>query len=147
MAEPNRDSTGSQGSQDIIDDALRLVDALQRRLIVAGVRRGAAGPSSAPPRKGDVWEEAVREQHPEPEPNPVEQLLGIAREKGPEVAGHLGRAGMALAGALGETFKVVETTLERRAREAAAQRDSARGGAGTGADTTGSGPRQISRGE
>ncbi|MBV2362406.1 hypothetical protein ACFPZ0_15565 [Streptomonospora nanhaiensis] len=143
MAEPNRDSTGSQ---DIIDDALRLVDALQRRLIVAGVRRGAAAPSSAPPRKGDVWEEAVREQYPEPEPTPVEQLLGIAREKGPEVVGHLGRAGMALAGALGETFKVVESTLERRSREAAARRGDTRADSGSGADPADPGPRQISRG-
>ncbi|MFC4561530.1 hypothetical protein ACFO4E_06655 [Nocardiopsis mangrovi] len=109
MAEPNRDS----GSQDMIDDALRLVDALQRKLIIAGVRKGVSAATSPPPRKGDVWEEAIRQEQPEPERPPLEQFFGIVRAKGPEVAGHLGRAGFAFVGAVGETIGVVERALQR----------------------------------
>ncbi|MDA8368489.1 MAG: hypothetical protein M0026_01290 [Nocardiopsaceae bacterium] len=109
MAEPNRESAGSQ---DIIDDALRMVDALQRKLIVAGVRRGVSSAVSPPPRKGDVWEEAIRYESAQPEPPALEQLMGIVRTKGPEVAGHLGRAGVSLAGAIGETLGVVGRALE-----------------------------------
>ncbi|MFD0802792.1 hypothetical protein ACFQZU_15895, partial [Streptomonospora algeriensis] len=90
MAEPERDNgrdtgrtdQGGNGSQDIIDEALRMVDSLQRRLLVAGVRRGAAA-ASAPPSKGDVWEEALKQE--QPQPSPMEELMGIARTKGPEV--------------------------------------------------------------
>ncbi|MUL40928.1 hypothetical protein FZ103_06965 [Streptomonospora sp. PA3] len=114
MAEPDRDADRTDsGSQDIIDDALRMVDSLQRRLLVAGVRRGATA-ASAPPRKGDVWEEALKYEQPQPQPSPLEELMGIARKKGPEVAGHLGRAGIAVVGAVGETLGVVERALERR---------------------------------
>ncbi|WP_344968933.1 hypothetical protein [Salinactinospora qingdaonensis] len=114
MAEPNRDSAGSQ---DIIDDALRLADALQRKLIVAGVRRGVGNTTATPPpSKGDVWEEAVREPE-EEEPPALEQVIDIARSAGPEVAGHLGRAGGTLLNALGQAWQVVERSLEQeRAR-------------------------------
>ncbi|CAM3675958.1 hypothetical protein NOGI109294_08550 [Nocardiopsis gilva] len=109
MAEPNRDT----GSQDIIDDALRLVDALQRKLIIAGVRRGVSSVTSPPPPKDDVWGEAIRLEQP-PEEEPLDRLAGIVRTAAPEVVGHLGKAGAALFGALGETWDVVEKSLEKQ---------------------------------
>ncbi|RCV47355.1 hypothetical protein, partial [Marinitenerispora sediminis] len=112
MARPDGDSAGSP---DIIDDALRMVGAVQRRLIVAGVRRGVAGATSSS-RTPDVWEQAVREEPGREEPA-LDQLLGIVRTKGPEVAGHLGRAGVALVGALGETAAVIGRSIERAQRE------------------------------
>ncbi|WP_461000560.1 hypothetical protein [Streptomonospora sediminis] len=146
MAEPDRDTGRStdrnNGSQDIIDDALNMVDALQRRLISAGVRRGAAA-AAAPPRKGDVWEEAIKYEQPQPEPSPVQELFGIARKKGPEVVGHLGRAGIAAVGAFGETLGVVERALERRTPDPGArpprEQEPGRGEAES--------PREIRRGE
>jgi hypothetical protein len=151
MAEPNRDSTGSQ---EIIDDALRLVDALQRKLIIAGVRRGVSSAVSAPPRKGDVWEEAIRREQPEPERPPLEQFFGIVRTKGPEVAGHLGRAGLALFGAIGETAGVVERALQRTGERARDRADGSQGPGGPASGGTADGapapdggaPRGISAG-
>ncbi|GAA3734425.1 hypothetical protein HDA32_003849 [Spinactinospora alkalitolerans] len=114
MAQPNRDPAGSS---DIIDDALRLVDALQRKLIIAGVRRGVSGATSQPQRKGDVWEEAVKEAPGREEPA-LDQMIGIVRTAGPQVAEHIGRAGSVLFGALGEAWGVVE----RSRRQAEQQR-------------------------
>ncbi|GAA4927548.1 hypothetical protein GCM10023224_03260 [Streptomonospora halophila] len=147
MAEPDRgtdrtDKDGN-GSQDIIDDALRMVDTLQRRLLVAGVRRGAAA-ATAPPRKGDVWEEAVKYEQPRPAVSPVDELLGIARKKGPEVVGHLGRAGIAVVGAVGETLGVVERALERRTPDPERPRPSDRG---SQVRSEVEAPREIPRGD
>ncbi|QBI53802.1 hypothetical protein [Streptomonospora litoralis] len=130
------------GTQDMIDDALRMVDTLQRRLLVAGVRRGVSA-ASAPPPKGDVWEEAIKYEQPQPEPSPLEELLGIARKKAPEVAGHIGRAGIAAVGAFGETLGVVERALERRTPDPGS---SAPSDAGTGPNRV-EAPREISKGE
>ncbi|WP_157036302.1 hypothetical protein [Streptomonospora alba] len=151
MAEPERDNDrgtgrpdqGGNGSQDIIDEALRMVDSLQRRLLVAGVRRGASA-VSAPPRKGDVWEEAVK--YDQPQPSPIEELMGIARAKGPEVVGHLGRAGVAVVGAVGETLGVVERALERRTPDPGSGDSGADRGSGYERGKV-SPPREISRGE
>lgn len=107
MAQPNRDQTGPA---EVIDDALRLVDALQRKLIVAGVRRGAAGVLSTPPRKGDVWEEAVKEEQ-APDGPVLDQVVGIARETLPEVGRHLGAAGALVFGAMGRTLTAVERAI------------------------------------
>ncbi|PSK90569.1 hypothetical protein CLV63_122103 [Murinocardiopsis flavida] len=115
MAQPNRDSGGSSGSQDIIDDALRLVDSLQRKLIIAGVRRGVSSVTSPPPSKGDVWEEAVKDDTPD-EPA-LDRLFGIARTAAPEVAGHLFKAGTTMFRAAGQTWGVIESAWEKNRRE------------------------------
>ncbi|MGQ4270198.1 hypothetical protein [Nocardiopsis changdeensis] len=105
----------AENTGDIIDDALRIVDGLQRRLLIAGVKRGV-GAVTSPPPKGDVWEEAIRLET-EPEPRPlVEEVLGIVRESAPEIAGHLGRAGLGMVGALGRTLGALERSLERERR-------------------------------
>ncbi|WP_046471016.1 hypothetical protein [Allosalinactinospora lopnorensis] len=137
MAEPNRDSASSQ---NIIDDALRLVDAVQRKLIVEGVRRGISGTNASPPSKDDVWAEAVKQERSGPERPPLEELMGIVRTAGPQVVGHLGRAGATLAGALGESLGVLERTLQHRAEEAQHAEES-------GDRPATGGPRPISRGE
>ncbi|KOX23404.1 hypothetical protein [Nocardiopsis sp. NRRL B-16309] len=107
---------GRGEAPDLIDDALKLVDGLQRKLVTAGVRRGVGAVTSAP-RKGDVWEEAIRLET-KPERPAVEELFDIVRTSAPEVAGHLGRAGLALAGALGRTWDVVERSLEQTGSDA-----------------------------
>ncbi|CAL9576776.1 hypothetical protein SUDANB121_04978 [Nocardiopsis dassonvillei] len=105
----------AENSGDIIDEALRLVDGLQRKLLIEGVKRGV-GAVTAPPPKGDVWEEAIRLET-GPEPRPVlEEVLGIVRDTAPEIAGHLGRAGLGVVGALGRTLGVLERSLERERR-------------------------------
>ncbi|MFC7741656.1 hypothetical protein ACFQXA_12790 [Nocardiopsis composta] len=136
MAEPNGRDTGAgarrngedrenAASADIIDDALRLVDALQRKLIVAGVRKGVSAATSPPPRTGDVWEEAIRAEQPQPEEPPLDRFVGVVRTAAPEIAGHLGRAGAALFGALGETWRIVEGEFERQRREGEARGEGA----------------------
>ncbi|MEY9213078.1 hypothetical protein [Thermobifida halotolerans] len=110
MASPNRDQGNST---EIIDEALRLVDALQRRLIVAGVRRGVNSVTSPPPRRGDVWEEAVREET-EPDAPVADQVLGIARETLPEVGRHLSAAGALVFDAMGRSLSAVERSLRYR---------------------------------
>src|SRR5699024_1525128 len=93
-----RGATGGRGgreaSSDLIHDALKLVDNLQRKLITAGGRRGVGAGTSAP-SKEDVWEEDTRLEDPQPKP-PLEELGEIVRRAVPEVAGELGRAGLAL---------------------------------------------------
>ncbi|OLT30139.1 hypothetical protein BJF83_09270 [Nocardiopsis sp. CNR-923] len=106
-----RTSGGSGPSPDLVDDALRLVDGLQRKLLAAGVRRGV-GAVTAPPSKGDVWEEAIRLET-EPERPALSEVLDIVRTSAPQIAGHLGRAGLVMADALGRTWDVVERSLER----------------------------------
>lgn len=101
----------SEGS-DLLDDAVRLVDDLQRKLFAAGVRRGVGAMTQPPQGKGDVWEEAIRLESDDQRP-PLEEFLDIVRTSGPEVAAHLGRAGLAVAGALGRTWGVVERSLEQ----------------------------------
>src|SRR5690606_33827761 len=92
MASSNRD----QGSStEIIDEALRLVDTLQRRLLAAGVRRQVNNLTSPPPRANDVWAEAIR-QETEPEAPVADQVLDIARETLPQVGRHLSAAGALL---------------------------------------------------
>jgi len=121
------DNTGRDGGSgagrgdapDLIDDALRLVDTLQRRLLVAGVKRGVGAVTSPPPAKGDVWEEAIRLENRDERP-PLEEVLDIVRRSAPEVAGHLGRAGLAAFDALGRTWGVVERSLEQSRADSAA---------------------------
>ncbi|MFD3688745.1 hypothetical protein ACFWTE_28460 [Nocardiopsis sp. NPDC058631] len=117
---------------DLIDDALRLVDTLQRRLLVAGVKRGVGAVTSAPPAKGDVWEEAIRLEGKEERP-PLEEVLDIVRRSAPEVAGHLGRAGLAAFDALGRTWGVVERSLEQGRDDSTGGREAGQG-AGPSAD-------------
>ncbi|RKS04537.1 hypothetical protein DFP74_0096 [Nocardiopsis sp. Huas11] len=136
--------SGRDASPDLIDDALKLVDSLQRKLVTAGVRRGVSAVTSAP-RKGDVWEEAIRLET-KPERPAVEELFAIVRTSAPEVAGHLGRAGLALAGALGRTWDVVERSLEQTGSNA----DRASGGdsaTGSGKDEPQEAKPQVTSGE
>ncbi|MBB4930833.1 hypothetical protein F4561_001653 [Lipingzhangella halophila] len=137
MAEPNRDTSGSQ---DIIDDALRLVDALQRKLITEGVRRGVNSATAPPSNKDDVWSEAIRREQPQPDPPPLDQLMGVVRTAGPQVVGHLGRAGATLAGAVGESLGIIERTMREKA-------DEARRAGEPGEEPEPEPPKPISRGE
>ncbi|PWV46320.1 hypothetical protein [Nocardiopsis sp. L17-MgMaSL7] len=116
-----RSGGGRPDNPDLIDDALRLVDTLQRRLLVAGVKRGVSAVTS-PPAKGDVWEEAIRVETQEQRP-PLEEFVEIVRRSAPEVAGHLGRAGLSFADAVGRTWGVVERSFEQGREEAARARE------------------------
>lgn len=115
-----RPNNGRSDNPDLIDDALRLVDSLQRKLLVAGVKRGVSAVTNPPP-KGDVWEEAIRAETQEERP-PLEEFVEIVRKSAPEVAGHLGRAGLSLADAVGRTWGVVERSFEQGREEAAKAR-------------------------
>lgn len=109
MTEPNRDRE-SAGSQDIIDDALRLVDALQRKLLAAGVRRGVAAVTSAPP-KGDVWEEAVSERPGHGascEYCPICRLMDAMRGSGVDASEYLDRAAASLKTAAEDVWAAYE---------------------------------------
>ncbi|WP_017622310.1 hypothetical protein [Nocardiopsis chromatogenes] len=122
-----RGGNGRDGgpSADLIDDAIRLVDSLQRKLIIAGVRKGVSTVASPPPRTGDVWEQAIREEQAPPEPA-LDRLAGVVRTAAPEVAGHLGRAGVALFGAVQESWRIAGEELERQRREREARERAAR---------------------
>lgn len=100
--------------QDIIDDALHLAETLQRKLVVAGMRRTPSSSRTRPESSGDVWEEAVKREQPEQQEKPLDQLAGIARTAGPEVATHLFRAGSTLFTALNQGWGVLERTLEEQ---------------------------------
>ncbi|GHC91925.1 hypothetical protein GCM10007079_39760 [Nocardiopsis terrae] len=119
-AGPGRPSSGRPDGPDLIDDALRLVDSLQRKLLVAGVKRGVSAVTNPPP-KDDVWEEAIRMETTQERP-PLEEFVEIVRRSAPEVAGHLGRAGMSFADAVGRTWGVVERSFEQGREEAARAR-------------------------
>ncbi len=116
-----RTGGGRPDSPDLIDDALRLVDSLQRKLLVAGVKRGVSAVTN-PPAKADVWEEAIRVETREQRP-PLEEFVEIVRRSAPEVAGHLGRAGLSFADAVGRTWGVVERSFEQGREEAARERE------------------------
>ncbi|MBR8742419.1 hypothetical protein [Nocardiopsis sp. MG754419] len=121
MTENNGGRNGSRDggradNPDLIDDALRLVDSLQRKLLAAGVRRGVDAVTNPQP-KNDVWEEAIRMESDQRRP-PLEELADIVRKSAPEVAGHLGRAGLSLADALGRTWGVVEREWDHGRAEA-----------------------------
>lgn len=118
---PERPGNGRSDQPDLIDDALRLVDSLQRKLLVAGVKRGVSAVTSPPPKKGDVWEEAIRAETRQERP-PLEEFVEIVRKSAPEVAGHLGRAGLSLASAMGRTWGVMERSFEQGREEAARAR-------------------------
>jgi len=117
-----RGATGGRGgrevSSDLIDDALKLVGNLQRKLITAGVKRGVGAATSAP-SKEDVWQEAIRLEDPQHKP-PLEEFGEIVRRTVPEVAGHMGRAGLALADAVSSTWGVLERSLEQSRSDAEA---------------------------
>ena len=117
-----RPNNGRSDQPDLIDDALRLVDSLQRKLLVAGVKRGVSAVTSPPPGKGDVWEEAIRAETRQERP-PLEEFVEIVRKSAPEVAGHLGRAGLSFANAVGRTWGVVERSFEQGREEAARARE------------------------
>ncbi len=134
MAESNRDTSGSQ---DLIDDALRLVDALQRKLIVEGVRRGVSGASAPASNNDDVWSQAIKAEQPQPDPPPMDQLMGVVRTAGPQVVGHLGRAGASLAGAVSESLGILERSMRQRSNENRSADD----------QSDSDPPRPISRGE
>ncbi|WP_017614354.1 hypothetical protein [Nocardiopsis salina] len=117
-----------------------LVDDVQRRIFSAGVKRSVDSVVSRPKEQEDVWGEAIRLEAPQPKPA-SEEVFEIVRKAAPEVAGHLGRAGLTLADAVGRTWGVLERSLEqareegRAAREAeeVRGRDDAAGGEGGGA--------------
>lgn len=123
----DRQGGGEGGaSAELIDDAIRLVDTLQRKLIIAGVRKGVSTVASPPPRTGDVWEQAIREEQ-APQEAPLDRLAGVVRTAAPEVAGHLGRAGVTLFGALQESWQIAgeEFARQRREREEREEREAA----------------------
>ncbi|WP_232306723.1 hypothetical protein [Thermobifida cellulosilytica] len=110
MASSNRD----QGSStEIIDEALRLVDTLQRRLLAAGLRRQVNNVTSPRSREEDVWAEAVKPE-PEPEVPVADQVLAIARETLPEVGRHLSAAGALVFDAMSRSLSAVERSLRYR---------------------------------
>ncbi|WP_236567729.1 MULTISPECIES: hypothetical protein [unclassified Nocardiopsis] len=142
-ADRNRGPDSGRAEPDLIDDALGLVDSLQRRLLSAGVRRGVRAVTSPPPGKGDVWEEAIRLESGRRR-DPLEEVLDIVRTSAPEVAGHLGRAGLALAGALGRTWGVVERSLEEG--RAQARRDGSEHTSAPRPEGGGEGDRRLTTG-
>lgn len=116
---------GDQGQNrpvepDPIGSVLGLVDDVQRRIFSAGVKRGVGSVVSRP-KEEDVWGEAIRLEAPEPKPA-AEEVFDIVRKAGPEVAGHLGRAGLSLADAVGRTWGVLERSLEQAREEGRAAR-------------------------
>ncbi|WP_017609724.1 hypothetical protein [Nocardiopsis xinjiangensis] len=152
MTDNNARETGQRGDQgrnrpaepDPIGSVLGLVDDVQRRLLSAGLKRGV-GAAVSGSKEEDVWGEAIRLEAPEPRPA-AEEVFDIVRKAAPEVAGHLGRAGLSLADAVGRTWGVLERSLEQAREEGRAAREAeeaeARGhrtGSGSGGVREGSG--------
>ncbi|MBE2999082.1 hypothetical protein IDM40_10265 [Nocardiopsis sp. HNM0947] len=130
-----RDREGDRPSEpDPIGSVLGLVDDVQRRIFSAGVKRSVDSVVSRPKEQEDVWGEAIRLEAPQPRPA-SEEVFEIVRKAAPEVAGHLGRAGLSLADAVGRTWGVLERSLEQAREEGRAAREAeeraARGGDGT----------------
>lgn len=143
MTDNDARETGQRGDQgqsrpvepDPIGSVLGLVDDVQRRIFTAGVKRGVDSVVSRP-KEEDVWGQAIRLEAPEPRPA-AEEVFDIVRKAAPEVAGHLGRAGLSLADAVGRTWGVLERSLEQAREEGRAAREAEE--AGTRADEAGSG--------
>ena len=109
----------NQDPSEIIDEALRLVDAVQRRLLTAAIRRQVQNAASPPPRSDDVWAEAIR-QETEPEAPLTDQVLDIARETLPEIGRHLSAAGALMFDAMSRSLSAVERSLRSRPGNGAA---------------------------
>lgn len=104
----------NQGATEILDEALRLVDAVQRKLLTAAVRRHVHNVASPPPHSDDdVWAEAIR-QETAPEPPLADQVLDIARETLPEIGRHLSAAGALMFDAMSRSLSAVERSLRSR---------------------------------
>lgn len=151
MTDNDARETGQRGDQgqnrptepDPIGSVLGLVDDVQRKIFSSGVKRGVDSVVSRP--KEDVWGEAIRLEAPEPKPA-AEEVFDIVRKAAPEVAGHLGRAGLSLADAVGRTWGVLERSLEQAREEGRAARESEEAeardresGSGAGGEGRGSG--------
>ena len=152
MTDNNARETGQRGGQghnrpaepDPIGSVLGFVDDVQRRIFSAGLKRGVGAVVSRP-KEEDVWGEAIRLEAPEPRPA-AEEVFDIVRKAAPEVAGHLGRAGLSLADAVGRTWGVLERSLEQAREEGRAAREAEeaeardhRTGSGAGGAREGSG--------
>lgn len=137
MTDNDARETGQRGNQgqgrppgpDPVDSVLGLVGDVQRRIFAAGVRRGVASVGSRP-KEEDVWGRAIRLEAPEPRPA-AEEVFDIVRRAAPEVAGHLGRAGLSLADAVGRTWGVLERSLEQAREEGRAAREAEEAGGRT----------------
>ncbi|QVQ55193.1 hypothetical protein J4H86_05455 [Spiractinospora alimapuensis] len=109
MTEPNRDRENGT-TNDIIDDALRMVESLQRKLLVAGVRRGVSAATAAP-SKGDVWEEAVSDapdHRSSCEYCPICKAMDAMRASGVDVSGSMDRVATTLRAAADELWATYE---------------------------------------
>lgn len=136
-----RDDQGQNrpAEADPIGSVLDLVDDVQRKIFSAGLKRGVDSVASRP--KEDVWGEAIRLEAPEPRPA-AEEVFDIVRKAAPEVAGHLGRAGLSLADAVGRTWGVLERSLEQAREEGRT-----RGEEGDGARAREAGSGAMEKGE
>lgn len=147
MTDNDARETGQRGDQgqnrpadpDPIGSVLGLVDDVQRKIFSAGLKRGVDSVVSRP-KEEDVWGEAIRLEAPEPKPA-AEEVFDIVRKAAPEVAGHLGRAGLSLAGALGRTWGVLERSLEQAREEGRAAREAEEAGPRRREEREGSGQR------
>ncbi|MBE3009243.1 DUF5304 family protein [Microbispora sp. NEAU-D428] len=116
------------------EEAMKLLDAVQRRMgrefgkgLVKGGVSGfgsAFGGSGASGRGGDVWSEAVSEEHDEYvcRACPVCRVIAARREAGGDVTGHLIAAGGELFAAFREAVDALQrpssrSTGERRSGE------------------------------
>lgn len=109
MTEPNRDRDNGN-TNDIIDDALRMVESLQRKLLVAGVRRGVTAVTAAP-AKGDVWEEAIKEapaHRSSCEFCPFCRTMDAMRASGIDVSAYMDRAASTMRAAADELWGAYE---------------------------------------
>lgn len=131
-----RDREGTRAEPDPIGSVLGLVDDVQRRIFSAGVKRSVDSVVSRPKGQEDVWGEAIRLEAPQPKPA-SEEVFEIVRKAAPEVAGHLGRAGLSLADAVGRTWGVLERSLEQAREEGRAAREAEEEEARGGDDTAG----------
>jgi hypothetical protein len=102
----------SEQSDSVLDEAVRLMEGLRRRVVRGAVRGAVAGPRDA----GDVWSRATREDHfdhiatgsAECRLCPICRTIAAARNSGPDVVDYVMDAGESLMAAAREAAAAYE---------------------------------------
>lgn len=98
----------SEQQNSVVDEAVRLVDALRRRMMSGGSSGDVWAEATS-----DAWGEHVATGAPECRYCPVCRAIALSRGSGPEVVDHLMRAGESLYAAFREAMAGMDRTGPR----------------------------------
>lgn len=118
--------TEQQQHDTVLDEAVRVMDGLRRRVVRGAIRGAVSGPRDT----GDVWSKATRDEpfdhiatgSAECRMCPICRAIAAARTSGPDVVDYMVDAGESLMSAAREAMAAYERS-RRTGRDAAAGSD------------------------